>query len=53
MQVADPPALRAELPSLAECPNQILQQSLRDVDRAFRNLFEGRAGYPKKRPQPW
>ena len=49
MQAAELPALRAEFPWLAECPNQVLQQSLRAVDRAFVNFFEGRGAYPRKR----
>lgn len=31
---------------LAEAPSQTLQQSLMDLDRAWRNFFEGRAGRP-------
>jgi len=43
------------LTELKRCPDyewlrgadsQVLQQSLKDLDRAFRNFFEGRAGYP-------
>jgi putative transposase len=49
MQAADLPALRAEFPWLAECPNQILQQELIDVAKARTNFFEGRAAYPRKR----
>jgi len=29
------------------CPSQCLQQSLRDLDRAFQNFFSGRALYPR------
>ncbi len=46
-QGKDLSALKAELPWLAESPHHPLLQSMRDLDRAFRNFFEGRAGYPK------
>jgi len=49
MQMADLPALRAEYPWLAECPNQILQQALNDVDKAYKRFFEGTSGYPRKK----
>ena len=49
MQAAELPAMRAEFPWLGECPNQILQQSLRNVDRAYSNFFSGLAAYPRKR----
>ena len=32
---------------LKASPSQCLQQSLRDLDRAFRNFFSGKAQYPK------
>jgi putative transposase len=32
---------------LTECDSQVLQQTLRDLDRAFVNFFEKRANYPK------
>ncbi|MGU3427844.1 RNA-guided endonuclease InsQ/TnpB family protein [Enterobacter hormaechei] len=32
---------------LKEAPSQCLQQSLRDLDRAFRNFFTGKSQYPK------
>ena len=32
---------------LAECHSQVLQQSLKDLDRAFTNYYEGRANFPK------
>jgi len=32
---------------LREADSQVLQQSLKDLDRAFRNFFEGRARYPR------
>ena len=36
----------AETSWLAEVPSQILQQSLKGLDAAFKNFFEGRAAYP-------
>lgn len=41
--------LKAELPYLAEPHCDVLQQALRDLDRAYRNFFEGRARYPRFR----
>jgi len=32
---------------LRDADSQVLQQSLKDLDRAFRNFFEGRASYPR------
>jgi putative transposase len=32
---------------LREADSQVLQQSLKDLDRAFRNFFDGRCGYPR------
>ena len=32
---------------LAEAHSQILQQSLKDLDRAYVNFFQKRAGYPR------
>lgn len=37
------------LPYLAEPHCDVLQQALRDLDRAYRNFFEGRAGFPRFR----
>src|SRR5580698_3140050 len=53
-QAAQLPAMKAMLPWMAEAPSQALQQTLRDLDRAFVNFFEGRASYPslKKRSGP-
>src|SRR5580698_3047663 len=50
-QAAQLPAMKAMLPWMALAPSQALQQTLRDLDRAFVNFFEGRAAYPsfKKR----
>ncbi len=49
MQMADLPELRAELPWLKECPNQILQQALNDVDKAYGRFFAGLGGYPQRK----
>ena len=32
---------------MEECHSQVLQQSLKDLDRAYTNFFEKRAGFPK------
>lgn len=42
-------ALRAEFEWLRDVPAQPLHQALRDLDQAFKNLWEGRAGYPSFR----
>ncbi|KAA3643795.1 MAG: transposase [Chloroflexi bacterium] len=34
---------------LQEADSQVLQQKLKDLDRAFKNFFEGRARYPRFR----
>jgi putative transposase len=34
---------------LRECPAHVLQQALRDLDRAYQNFFAGRAGFPRPR----
>jgi putative transposase len=34
---------------LREADSQVLQQSLKDLDRAYQNFFEGRARYPRFR----
>lgn len=39
--------LKAAFPWLHEVPSHTLQQSLRDLDRAFANFFAGRANYPQ------
>jgi putative transposase len=38
---------RGETPWLADAPVHPLQQSLRDLDRAYQNFFEGRAEFPR------
>jgi putative transposase len=40
------PALKKEYPWLADVSSVPLQQSLRHLERAFINFFEGRAAYP-------
>jgi putative transposase len=42
-------ALRAEFDWIASVSQTIQQQALRDLDKAFVNFFEGRAGYPSPR----
>ena len=37
---------RTELPWLKDVPFHALQQALKDLDRAFKNFFEGRADFP-------
>lgn len=39
--------LKAVIPWLAEPHADVLQQALRDLDRAYRNFFEGRARFPR------
>jgi putative transposase len=39
--------LKQENPWLKEAVAQVLQQKLRDLDTAYRNFFQKRAGYPK------
>lgn len=46
-QINQLPDLKRHLPFLGEVPSHCLQQAVRDLDRAFINFFEGRAGYPK------
>ncbi|MFZ4625757.1 MAG: RNA-guided endonuclease InsQ/TnpB family protein [Rhodoferax sp.] len=38
---------KEEFPWLREPPSHTLQQSLKDADRAFKNFFEKRAGFPR------
>lgn len=38
--------LKVEYPWLKEADSQALQQSLKDLDRAYQNFFAGRADYP-------
>ena len=39
--------LKQFYPWLNDCPSQALQQSLKDLDRAYQNFFQGRAKIPK------
>jgi putative transposase len=50
-QAAQLPPMKAMFPWIALVPSQALQQTLRDLDRAFISFFEGRQAYPvfKKR----
>ncbi len=41
--------LKGALPWLAEPHSDVLQQALRDLDRAYRNFFDGRAASPRFR----
>jgi putative transposase len=41
--------LKRYAPWIAEAPHHCLQQTLRDLDRAFQNFFAGRAAYPNFR----
>ena len=43
---ADLPRLKEQHPWLADADNQILQQSLKNLDRAYQNFFAKRAEYP-------
>ena len=41
------PEWKQELPWLKDCQAQVLQQSLKDLERAFRNFFAKRSNFPK------
>ncbi len=41
------PDWKKDLPWLKEADSQVLQQKLKDLDRAYGNFFKGRARYPK------
>ncbi|AEC17109.1 putative transposase [Gallibacterium anatis UMN179] len=41
------PQWKKELPWLKECHSQVLQQSLKDLESAFKNFFQKRADFPK------
>jgi putative transposase len=45
-QASQLPAMKAMLPWMAGPPSQSLQQTLRDLDRAFVNFYKGDACYP-------
>ena len=53
-QAAQLPHMKEMLPWMALVPSQALQQTLRDLERAYINFFEGRASYPalKRRSGP-
>src|ERR1700686_697868 len=40
---------KVEFPWMREAPSQVLQQTLKDLDRAFKNFFEKWAEYPEKK----
>ena len=46
-QCAELIELKKEFSWLCEVHSQVLQQALRNLDRAYRNSFAGRANYPK------
>ncbi|WKS97551.1 RNA-guided endonuclease InsQ/TnpB family protein [Gallibacterium anatis] len=41
------PQWKKELPWLKECHSQVLQQSLKDLENAFKNFFQKRSDFPK------
>ncbi|MEA5522373.1 IS200/IS605 family element RNA-guided endonuclease TnpB [Limnoraphis robusta] len=41
------PALKKELPGLTEVASQVLQQSLKNLDTAFKNFFRGTGKHPR------
>ena len=41
------PEWKRELMWLKDCPSQVLQQSLKDLESAFKNFFAKRADFPK------
>ena len=43
------PEWKNKHPFLKECHSQVLQQSLKDLDRAYTNFLEKRANFPKYR----
>ena len=45
-QARELPDLKKAHPWIAEAPSHCLQQTLRDLDTAFGNFFQGRAAYP-------
>lgn len=46
-QINELPELKRSFPFLKEVPSHCLQQAVRDLQMAYQNFFEGRAGYPK------
>ena len=41
------PSWKRELPWLSDTPSQALQQSLKDLERAYKNFFAKRAAFPR------
>ena len=41
------PGLKTQFPRYKEVHSQVLQQTLKQLERAFKNFFEHRSGYPK------
>jgi len=41
------PQWKKAFPWLEDCHSQVLQQSLKDLDRAFKNFFQKRSNFPK------
>ena len=41
------PQWKKTFPWLEDCYSQVLQQSLRDLDSAFKNFFQKRSNFPK------
>ena len=41
------PEWKQELPWLKECHSQVLQQSLKDLEKAFKNFFNKKSHFPK------
>ena len=41
------PALKKEFDYIKECPSQVLQHSLINLDTAYQNFFKGRGQFPK------
>jgi putative transposase len=48
-QIKELKALKAEFPFLKKAPHHALVQAIVDLDKAYRNFFDGRAKYPKFR----
>lgn len=46
-QAAELRELKAAFPWLGEAPHHCLQQTLRDLDRAYQGFFTGQSGYPR------
>jgi putative transposase len=48
-QINEVPELKREFGFLKEAPTNSLQQTILDLHKAFKNFFEGRAGFPQFR----